>query len=331
MQQPIEIKKLNPGDEITGFFVIRKKELRTKKSDGAPYLAFELGNATGRISATLWQDVKEGNEEYRIGSMVKVFGKVIDYKGGHTFVVEKIRMVQPEDKIDPSHFLPKAKRELPELKAELKELLQSVSDPHFSALLHKIFTDAGFLAAYETAPAGKLWHHNRLSGLLEHSLSIASVCDFLCRNNPHVHRDLLITGALLHDIGKIQSYTTRQGFIEYTDEGRLLGHLSIGAGWLEDIISGIQDFPDEKRKQLLHLILSHHGELAKGSPVVPMTLEALILYHVDELDSKMDAFRRITETEKSPERRWSNYVRLLDRFLYFPNDRDENNENSENE
>lgn len=331
MQQFTEIKKLKPGDEITDFFVIRKKELRTKKSDGAPYLALELGNATGRISATLWQEVKEGNEEYHIGSTVKVFGKVIDYKGRNTLVIEKIRETRPEDEVDPADFLPKAKQPLPELRTELKRLLQSITDRHFNALLFKIFSDESFLTAYETAPAGKLWHHNRLSGLMEHSLSIAAICDFLCRTNPHIRRDLLITGALLHDIGKIQSYTTRQGFIDYTDEGRLLGHISIGVNWLTEMMADLPDFPAEKRKQLLHLILSHHGELAKGSPVVPMTLEALILYQVDELDSKMDAFRRIAETEKTPERKWSNYVRLLDRFLYIPNDQDDDSEKPETE
>ena len=323
-----KIKSFKPGEEITDFFVIRKKELRLKKVDGSPYLALELGNSTGRIAATVWNEVKETTAEYQTGHLIKVLGKVIDYKGGNTLVIEKIRKVVEEDNIKPIDFLPSSKKDQNLFREDLKKIIQSIKNPHLHLLLKTIFSDDNLRQSFENAPAGKLWHHNRISGLIEHSLSIANICDFLATKYSNINRDLLITGALLHDVGKIQSYKTNQGFIDFSDEGRLIGHLSIGANWLNQMLSQIPDFPAELRKQLLHLILSHHGELANGSPVVPMTLEALILFHVDELDSKIDAYQRIAENEKNDEIRWSKFVRLLDRFFYFPPDKEDLDEKS---
>jgi len=318
MKFSTDLKHLKPGQEITDFFVIRKKEVRTKRSDGFPYLALELGNSTGRICATIWEDIKESTDEFQVGSLIKVLGKVIDYKGSHSLVIEKIRNVREEDRIKPSDFLPIPKRKIKELRTELRSILQSIQDPHLKSLINSIFSNRDFFKSFEYAPAGKLWHHNRNSGLIEHTLSVVSICDFLAQKYPSINRDMLLCGALLHDVGKIQSYQTDQGFIDYTDEGRLIGHLSIGLNWINQIIEDTPDFPEEYYKQLSHMILSHHGKLENGSPVVPMTIEALILHYADELDSKIDAYLRISEGENADDKKWSNYVRLLDQFFYFP-------------
>jgi len=312
------LKKLSPGNEVTDFFVVRKKQLRTKKSDGSLYLALELGNATGRIAATIWEEVEKNAIDFQIGDIVKVHGHVNEYMGSNNLAIEKIRRANANDQISPDDFLPEGKKDRVMLQKELQTLLQSIGDPALKQLLQKIFTDEKLQPAFTVMPAGKLWHHNRLGGLLEHSLSVATICDYLAQHYAEIHRDLLVTAALLHDFGKIGSYRTDQGFIDYTDEGRLIGHLAIGADYLNRFIAEVPNFPTEHRKQLLHLILSHHGEIAKGSPVVPMTLEALVLYYADELDSKIDAFLRIADSEKEGPQHWSQYVKLMDRFFYLP-------------
>jgi 3'-5' exoribonuclease len=317
------IKQYKPGEEITEFFVIRKKEVRTKKSDHTPYLALELGNATGRISATIWDDVDERSATYGIGDLVKVQARVIEYRDRPSLVIEKIRKQREDDPVQPSDLLPRPKKDLDKLRSQLDSVLQSIKHKYLGELLNRIFSEEKYRSLFEQAAAGKLWHHNRLAGLLEHTLSMVTICDFLSKHYREINREMLITGALLHDIGKIGSYKTDRGFIEYTDEGRLIGHVLLGANWVDQTMVEIGGFPSELREQVLHLILSHHGELAHGAPVVPMTLEAMVLYNVDQLDSKVDALLRIYEGEGEEGKRWSNYVKLLDRFLYFPPDVDD--------
>lgn len=339
-QKPI--KELAVGDEIIAFFILRKKELRVKKADGEPYLNLELGDASGRIFATLWEQIAELDEVLQTGDIVKVKGTVIEYKNRLLLNIEKIRKATAEDNVRPEQFLPKSSKSVEEMLAELRELISNINNPYCQQVLQLIFSENGLtsvskISKFAVSPAGKLWHHNRIGGLLEHTLAVAHICNQVAQHyaqseeKPLIDRDLLITAALLHDIGKIESYRTEKGFIELTDEGRLLGHIPIGYQIVETAIEQIPDFPRELRKQLLHLILSHHGELEQGAPVVPMTLEAIILYYVDELDSKVDAFRRIIKGDIIAQRNsepnstspgnqegaWSRYVKLLDRFIYF--------------
>ena len=311
------LKSLQVGEEITDYFVIRKTELRSKKEDGMPYLSLELGNANGRIRATVWEDAEQRSREYPVGARVKVRGKVVQYRGRPALQVEKIRPVREDEALETADLLPPPRRPLEEIKEEFFGLIGSVAEPNLLALLQTVFSEE-FWQRFSVSPAGKLWHHNRIGGLAEHTLGVAKICDFLAGRYAAVQRDLLVTGALLHDIGKVVAYQSEQGFIDFTDEGRLLGHLSIGASMVERAMRSLPNFPRELFNQVLHLVLSHHGELEKGASVVPMTLEALILYLADELDSKIDAYLRIAESERTPERRWSQYVRLLDRFFYFP-------------
>lgn len=331
MESQTHLKHLKPGEMVKDFFVIRKKEMRVKKSDGSFYLNLELGNATGRIAALIWDQVQEHSSCYHVGDLVKVLGKVNEYRGRNTLTIEKIRKVREEDRVSPADFLPAPQKDPALLRQELERYLESISDPSLAALLHVIFSESEFRRSYESAPAGKLWHHNRTAGLLEHSLGVAAICDFLASRVPQVNRDLLITGALLHDVGKIKAYQTGKGFIDFSDEGRLLGHLTLGITWLREIMRQVPSLSEEYQKQLMHLLVSHHGELEKGSPVVPMTPEAMILYYADELDSNIDAYYRIAEGDREASSNWSHYVRLLDRFLYFPPEYGEEDEISNKE
>jgi len=196
-----------------------------------------------------------------------------------------------------------------------------VQNTFLRGLLDLIFQDQKIRKAFGDAPGGKLWHHAYLGGLLEHTLSVTKIAEQAAKQYPGINRDLLLTAGLLHDIGKISSYTYRT-VIDFTDEGRLLGHIVIGAQMVTDKIKIFPDFPRPLAKELLHLILSHQGKLEQASPVVPMTLEALLLYYADEIDSKANAFLRIQEREKKPGRTWSSYVNLMNQYFYFGEDED---------
>ncbi len=317
-----KIREFKPGDRIIGFFIVRKKELKTKK-DQTPYILLELGDQSGRISCTLWDNVKSFYDTINVGDMVKVKGTVIIYNDSQQISVEKIRKAKPEDKITEKDFLRRGNIETEALKNRLKITMESVKNSSLKSLLQYFFNDSEWLARFTEAPGGKLWHHAYIGGLMEHTAAVAEICDSVARLYPAVDRDLLITGAILHDIGKIDEYRLDQGFIDYSDEGRLWGHVSIGyqqvKAAIEKMENNRKEFPEELKKLLLHLILSHQGKHEQGAPVLPMTLEAMILYYADELDSKANALLHIMERDNEPDRHWSKYVPLLERFIYMGN------------
>jgi len=179
-----------------------------------------------------------------------------------------------------------------------------------------VFNDPDLREKFGKAPAGKLWHHNYLGGLLEHTLSVTQIASEVGKMYPDINQDLLIAAGLLHDIGKIETYIFKT-FFDFTDEGRLVGHIVLGAQLVAGKIKLIVDFPKKLETELTHLILSHQGKLEHASPVVPMTLEGLILYYADEMDSNANAFLRIKKKEKMPGTQWSSYINLLGRYLYF--------------
>lgn len=313
------IRDFKAGDTITGFFAVRKCELKTKK-DGTPYLLLGLGDATGRISATLWDNAKTIYETIKSGQIVKVKGSVLTYKDALQLTIDKIREAEPADEVDNRMFLPKGEINIDELKKRLQTYMESIRNEALKRLLRRIFNHAQWAQRFEEAPGGKLWHHAYLGGLLEHTIAVTDVCETMAGLYTMVDRDLLITGAILHDIGKLDEYGYDEGFIDFTDEGRLWGHISMGAQRIRTVIEKMEKeegFPVEMKKQLIHLILSHQGKLEHGSPVLPATMEAMILYYADEMDSKANALKHIIERDSEPGRRWSQYINLLDRFIYL--------------
>ncbi len=311
------ITDIKAGDRVLSFFVLRKKEIKTKRETSEIYLSLEFGDASGRITGTLWHDAQETYESLERGDVLKIKGTVITFKDRLHLSLDKIRQVTNKDAVDMSDLVPSSDLDLKALTAQLDNLVSSVRNPHLGQLLKLVFEDPGIRTAFEHAPGGKLWHHNYLRGLLEHTLSVTTIADNVGGLYPGVNRDLLITAGLLHDLGKIDSYRY-DTLIDYTDEGRLLGHIVLGAQMVRDKVKQIDDFPAELGKQLLHLILSHQGKLEQASPVVPMMLEGLILYYADELDSKANAFLRIKK--KDGGKRWSSYVHLLGQFFYLGSD-----------
>lgn len=310
------IRDLKPGQKITEFFIIRSKELRRRKNDNGYYLALELGDASGRIFGSLWDNVEETYKKIKEGEPAKIQAIVIDWKGRPHLSVERVRPAQVKDKLNLDDFIPKTKENEEKLLVKLFDIIESVKNEHLRLLLNNIFTSASIQSKLKRTPAGKLWHHCYEGGLLVHTIAVVKIVESLSKLYPHLNRDLVVAAALLHDIGKITEYETK-GYIDYSDEGRLHGHISIGFHYVASKIEDMAEFPGELKNQLLHLILAHQGSREHGSPVEPMTREAFVLYYADELDSKLNAFERIYEREHEEGKKWSNFVKLLDRFLYF--------------
>lgn len=310
------IKHLRPGDRVLGFFVLRKKELRVKRANNECYLALELGDQSGRITATVWNDAEALYRKFEVGQAIKAKGTVVEYCGKPHVNVDQIRPARPEEVDTAEAFVPICPKDLGQLWARLDRLVDSVRNEHLGGLLRALFGDGQLRRAFANAPAGKLWHHNYRGGLLEHTVAVAEICDAVHSHYDYLDRDLLLCGALLHDIGKMRELQA-SGFIDYSDEGRLIGHIVLGAQMVKEKIQALSGFPEELAMRLQHLILAHQGKGEYGSPVAPMTMEAIILYYADELDSKANAFARIIGRDKEAGKKWSRYVELMDRFLYL--------------
>ena len=313
------VKDLKPGREVTEFFVLRKKEL--KEYDGKRFLKLEMGDRSGRIDAVVWDNSDQQYEMVEVGEIVKVKGWVTTYKEVPQLKVDKIRKAKHEE-VNLAYYLPTSERDLTLLYEDFRSIVQTIRNRHLRRLLDLLVEDSSLMEKFKRAPGGKLWHHARLGGLLEHTLAVALICEKAAEMYDLVDRDLLITGALVHDIGKIDSYSA-DGFFDYTDEGRLLGHVVSGDELIDTKIRKIADFPQHLALKLRHLILSHQGQLEMASPVLPQTVEAIILHYADELDAKADAFSHIVKTQKTKGKKWSDWVRLIDRFIYLGEDEEE--------
>jgi len=270
---------------ITGFFAVSAKQVRSRK-DGAPYFALTLADSTGQVEARMWETAEAG--EFSAGDIVKLRGQVRRYQEKFQINVERIRRAA-EDEFDLGDFVPKTERNVDELWAELNGYVESFTDPHLKALLRSFLDDAEIASALREAPAAKSMHHAWIGGLLEHIVSLLGICD-LAAKHYGVHRDLLLTGAVLHDIGKLQELRWGTSF-DYTVEGQLLGHITIGVRLIEQKMATIEGFPPALRVLVSHLVLSHHGRYEFGSPKLPMIPEALLLHYLDDMDAKMQTMR----------------------------------------
>jgi 3'-5' exoribonuclease len=273
------------NQSVTGFFAVASKQTRSKK-DGSPYFALTLADRTGQIEARMWETADAG--EFSAGDVVKLRGQVNRYQDKLQITVDRIRRAAAGE-FDPGDFVPKTERDVDELWAELSSCVESFTDPHLKALLQSFLDDPEITAALREAPAAKTLHHAWIGGLLEHIVSLLGICD-LAAKHYGVHRDLLLTGAVLHDIGKVHELRWGTSF-EYTVEGQLLGHITIGIGMVERKMDAIEAFPPELRLLVSHMILSHHGKYEFGSPKLPMIPEAVLLHYLDDMDAKMQTMR----------------------------------------
>jgi 3'-5' exoribonuclease len=297
---------------ITSSFVVVSKQVKPKKT-GEPYLALTLGDRTGQIEAKMWDNVEDSLDAFEQDDFIKIKGLINKYKNRFQITIHKLRkLLEPE--ADFSDYLPKTTKDIGELWRTLAGFVATFQNPHLKALVESFMSDPEIAEAYRNAPAAKTLHHAYIGGLLDHVVSLFRSCDLICQNYPQINRDLLMTGAFMHDIGKIHELTCNRSF-SYTTRGQLLGHMIIELEMLQGKLEKMPDFPDELKTLIEHLIISHHGEYEFGSPKLPMFPEALMLHYLDDLDSKMESMRAHFEREAESDGPWTSYNASLGRPL----------------
>jgi 3'-5' exoribonuclease len=297
---------------ITSTFVVVSKQVKPKKT-GEPYLALTLGDRTGQIEAKMWDNVADALDVFEQDDFLKVKGLINKYKNRFQLTIHKLRRLA-EAEIDYADYLPKTNKNIDELWQTLVDFVNSFENPYLKGLLQAFLADPEIVEPYRSAPAAKTLHHAYIGGLLDHVVSLFRSCDLACRNYPQVNRDLLLSGAFLHDIGKIYELTYNRCF-SYTTRGQLLGHMVIELEMLQAKIALVPSFPPELKTLLEHLIISHHGQYEFGSPKLPMFPEAVMLHYLDDLDSKMESMRAHFEREAELESPWTSYNSSLGRPL----------------
>lgn len=306
------IRQMQPGDSLTEQFVLTEKTMAHKK-DGNSYLNLVLSDRTGSIKAVVWDNVDQIASRTESGQIVTAKGHVGSYRGNLQMVVKEMTAAPPSE-INPADFLPTTERDIDRMLERLKKLSESLQKDCLRDLFRAFWSDTAFVSQFKHAPAAKKMHHAYIGGLLEHTLSMAVLADTISEHYSGIDRDLLISGVLLHDIGKLREYTYDVA-IDYSDEGRLVNHIVIGIQMIEDKIKSIPDFPAETAMLLKHMVISHHGSRQLGSPEPPKTIEAVMLNCIDEMDSRVQAIREFMAKE-DPGEVWTSYHRLLERHFY---------------
>ena len=297
---------------ITSFFVVAVKQVKSKKS-GELYLSLILADRSGQLQANMWDNVNDTISAFDQDDFVKVKGVIHKYNGRWQLTIHKMRKLSDAE-IDYADYLPKTSKDVEQLWQTLCGYVDTFENPWLKALLQQFLADETIVSAYKTAPAAKTLHHAFVGGLLDHVVSLCTVCDLAAKNYPQVNRDLLLSGAFLHDIGKLHELAYQRS-ITYTTKGQLLGHMIIELGMLHDKIARVPGFPDELKLLLEHMIISHHGQYEFGSPKLPMFPEALMLHYLDDLDSKMESMRAQFEREADLDSVWTSYNPSLARPL----------------
>lgn len=307
------VNQISERDQVDDVFLVQGKNQAMAKN-GKPYLTLRLMDKTGAIEGRVWDRVDEISARFQRDDFVRVTGKASVYMGKMQLIVQGLSRM-PESEVEIGDFLPVAARSRQEMLEELNGIVAGLNDPDLQLLMEKFLEDAEFMNDYMRAPAAKAMHHVFLGGLLEHALAVAALAEDVSRRYPAIDRDLLIVGALLHDVGKVVELKYERSF-EYTDAGKLLGHINIGVEMVDEKIRLIEGFPFEKTILIKHLLLSHHGQYDYGSPKRPKTLEAVVLNFLDDLDSKINGV--LTHIEKEPDSTsaWTQYHRLYDRYFF---------------
>ena len=282
------VRELKPEEIVNSVFLVQSKEIRQKRT-GEPFLSLSLSDKTGEIEARMWDNVAEVMDTFGRDDFIKVRGQLQIYNTKPQFIVHKLRRME-DSEVDFADFFPASLRDPGQMWTELRGIVSEIPNPHLRALLNAFLDDPEIAVRYRVAPAAKSIHHAFRSGLLEHVLSLCGLARPIAAHYGTVDWSLMVSGIVLHDIGKIYELTYERGFA-YSTEGQLLGHISIAMRMLSDKLRAFPDFPNGVRNLLEHMILSHHGKLEFGSPKVPMFPEALLLHYLDDMDSKMECMR----------------------------------------
>jgi 3'-5' exoribonuclease len=310
------VRDLADGQPVVSLFLVREKEVRTSPRTGKSWLQLSLGDRTGTISAKMWDNFDTLVATFERDDVIHIRGRVKIYNGEKELTIEQIIPVA-EHQYEMGDFLPHTKYDVEKLYASVREAVASVKNPFLQKLLVSVVEDPEIAPRFKRAPAAMTMHHAYLGGLLEHVVSLLGLANALCAHYPELDRDLVVTGVILHDVGKIEELRYARG-IDYTTEGRLLGHITIGAMLVRKKIDGIAEFPKPLAVLIEHLILSHHGSLEFASPTVPQTREALALHFLDDMDSKMAAARATIEAAEGSAGVWTDRNPALRRPLARP-------------
>lgn len=312
VRKTVFIGDLAEGQQVCDLFLISRKTLAETKN-GKPYLALTLMDKTGEIEARVWDNADRFGALAEQGRIVLAEGQAKAFREQLQLNITSLAPVEDDDSLL-GHFIPAGKRPVREMQQELAAIINGIADKRLHRLLTAIF-QGETLKRFSKAPAAKKMHHAYLGGLLEHTLSVAGLAMKLAGHYPALDKDLFLAGALLHDLGKIREFDFSTVPFDYTTPGRLVGHLVLGAETVRKAAETIPDFPPDRLDQLIHLILSHHGRHEFGSPCLPMTAEAILLHHADDIDAKMNYIDQLSEQVAPGGSQWSDYQRPLERFL----------------
>ena len=308
----IYVEDIRAGDRVSDLFLVTEKNMAISQK-GNPYLNLKLRDKTGEVDGRVWDRATEMNDTFRAGDIILIQSQAVSFRNMIQLSISKIS-VADDPAVTPADYLPSSASDTTKMFKALMEIMSTIQNPHLKTLLDMIFGDEKTADAFRKAPAAKGFHHAYIGGLLEHTLSVTQLLDLVTQHYQNVNRDLVIAGGILHDIGKIHELSF-DGTMNYTDEGRLVGHIVLAVEFVNEKIAVIEGFPRQLALELRHILLSHHGVLEFGSPKRPKTLEALIVNFMDDLDAKTNAF---SEFMKAPgnETNWTPYHRLLERFIY---------------
>ena len=306
------IETFKDGDRISEVYLCKSKSSALTKA-GKEYENVILIDKTGQIDSKIWDVNSGGICDFEVNDYVFVNGQVTSYNGALQFKIERIR-VAAEDEYTPTDYIPSSRYDIEQMYEELLGFVRSVDNPYIKQLLEAFFVeDEAFIKKFKNTSAAKTVHHGFIGGLMEHTLGVTRLCDYMSKAYPVINRDLLITASLLHDIGKTKELSAFP-LNDYTDEGQLLGHIYMGAQMINDLARQIPEFPEVLKNELIHCILSHHGELEYGSPKKPALVEAVALNLADNTDARMETITEIFAANKS-KKEWLGYNKLFESNL----------------
>jgi 3'-5' exoribonuclease len=304
------VKEVEPNRVITTSFLVHSKEIRQKKS-GEMYLSLLLGDKTGELDAKMWDNVAEVMDTFDRDDFVKVKGLIQIFHNRPQLTIHKMRRMD-ENEINVGDYFPCSERAPAEMWSELRATVSSMRNGHLKGLVEALLDDPEIAERYRRAPAAKNIHHAYLGGLLEHVLSLTKLACLTSAHYRFIDADLLLTGVVVHDIGKIYELNYDRGF-SYSNDGQLLGHIAIALRMVSDKLRALPDFPAALRSLVEHMILSHHGQLEFGSPKLPLFPEALLLHYIDDMDSKMECMRALIERDRQVDGCFTTYNSALTR------------------
>ena len=305
------IEDLRENEHVVEHYLCKQKQ-SLKTRSGKTYLSLRLVDKTGTIDAKVWE-MNNDIQSFEEGDMIKIDGNVATFQNELQLKINKLRRSREGEYI-PGNYIPMTDKDIDSLYAEVQEIIQSITHPLVRQLLENILVNNKEQAeAFKTRSAAKYMHHAYMGGLLEHTLAVAQICDFMCTRYKHLNRDILMASALLHDIGKIYELS-EMPINDYTDDGQMLGHIVLGSEMVAVEASKIPGFPHELASLIKHSIVAHHGEYEYGSPKLPCTAEAILLHYADNMDAKLKTFEETLDSDKTPGP-WTGYTKALNRYL----------------